>query len=449
MTMDCRNCQPILVDLLYGELATDAADAARAHLRTCASCRAAYEKLAAGLRVARTLEIVEPPARVEPKLLELAHARVLAIAEQRAAATPPPPSAWRVAVDFITRFAMARQVGMVTISLLIVAVGLWSLPQVWRRPVANVPASAAVPVAQQVAEEAAPSDGVKPADRLGLKMDTHGRILRSTDDEAASIAQSKSSGPGAVGDRVARDVDKSAARVQGAEPRMRRAYPAAHARSEAPVADRAAGANEPLLSPYRSDPGSPRPAVAARPFPASTPAPLGSARKKTAPEADMDERLAEPALGQASGSGAPQPAREAEGKAKVSSPTSMAAAPPPDLRAPAGTLAAQLAAASAVARRDGCAAALGRYQAIVAAGGTTSEAGQALLEIARCQTSLGQTASARQTLARAVQNPAVAPRARSMLSALDAAAPATGGASVQDPTAAPGMASPPHTDRTR
>ena len=90
----------------------------------------------------------------------------------------------------------------------------------------------------------------------------------------------------------------------------------------------------------------------------------------------------------------------------------------------ASDLATMLAAARAIAQRDGCAAALGRYQSIVSRGGNAPEAGEALLEVARCQTSLGQAAAARTSLERAAQNPAVAARARNMLSTSQAPAAA-------------------------
>jgi hypothetical protein len=178
--MDCRTCQPTLIDLLHGELATDAADAARAHLRECASCSAAYEALVAGQRFGRTLEMADPPAAVADRIMAFAEAHARTAQQQRAsAAAPSAQGVWRPLLEFVSRFAMARQVGMVTISLLIVAVGLWSLPQL-KGSQSGVPAVAAggTVLNPDAEESAVPPAGVQPAERLGLKMDARaGRIL--------------------------------------------------------------------------------------------------------------------------------------------------------------------------------------------------------------------------------------------------------------------------------
>src|SRR5262245_18346105 len=117
--MDCRTCEPTLIDLEHSELATDAAREARAHLATCVSCRASFETLMAATRLAAQLPLVEPPAHVAPRVMELAqaHARE-AVARQRVAA--PRPTPWQALLDFVGRLATLPQVAMATVMVLIV-----------------------------------------------------------------------------------------------------------------------------------------------------------------------------------------------------------------------------------------------------------------------------------------------------------------------------------------
>src|SRR5690348_9710568 len=125
--MDCRTCQPSLIDLLQGELALEAANQAREHIAHCANCKGALDKLTRGFKHAQQLPLEEPPQAVTARLLQMADEQA-----RRAAALRKPrgaPTVWQALLDFIGRFAAARQVGMVTITLLIMAVGLWSQPQ--------------------------------------------------------------------------------------------------------------------------------------------------------------------------------------------------------------------------------------------------------------------------------------------------------------------------------
>ena len=70
--MDCRTCQPSLIDLLHGELALEAAEQVRAHIAHCTNCKGALDKLAQGLQHARQLPLADPPQAVTARLLQLA-----------------------------------------------------------------------------------------------------------------------------------------------------------------------------------------------------------------------------------------------------------------------------------------------------------------------------------------------------------------------------------------
>src|SRR6185503_10940808 len=156
---------------------------AHAHLATCASCRASFETLTAATRLAAQLPLVEPPPHVAGRVMELAeaHARE-AIARQRVAA--PRPTPWQALLDFVGRLATRPQVAMATVMVLIVAVGLWSLPRLRHEPAV----AGGVVVNPEPEGEAAPSPGVEPAERLDLKVDMRAGRIRSKDAPVAAAA---------------------------------------------------------------------------------------------------------------------------------------------------------------------------------------------------------------------------------------------------------------------
>ncbi|HMI93199.1 MAG TPA: hypothetical protein VK509_17635, partial [Polyangiales bacterium] len=96
--MDCRTCEPTLIDLVHSELATDAAREAHAHLATCTSCRASFDTLVAATRLAAQLPMVEPPPELAGRVMAIAeaHAREAA-ARLRVAA--PRPTPWQALLD--------------------------------------------------------------------------------------------------------------------------------------------------------------------------------------------------------------------------------------------------------------------------------------------------------------------------------------------------------------
>ena len=190
--MDCRTCQPSLIDLLHGELALEAAEQVRAHIAHCANCKGALDKLSQGLRHAQQLQLSDSPQAVTAHLLQLAEEQA-----RRSAALRKPrgaPTVWQALLDFIGRFAAARQVGMVTIMMLIVAVGLWSLPQLKHTPVA----AGGTVVRPDESGEAAPSTGVEPAQPLDLKVDLRAGRIRSRDDVAMAAAPPAPAAPPAA-----------------------------------------------------------------------------------------------------------------------------------------------------------------------------------------------------------------------------------------------------------
>ncbi len=124
--MDCTHCESVLLDLCYGELPPAQEREARAHILDCPTCRKALSRLEAGQVAARYLPDDQPSAELTQKILRAAesHAR-------------RSTGGWlervQLVIESMARIAMTRQVAMATLSLLIVFVGLWSIPELTRR----------------------------------------------------------------------------------------------------------------------------------------------------------------------------------------------------------------------------------------------------------------------------------------------------------------------------
>jgi tetratricopeptide (TPR) repeat protein len=150
--MDCTHCESVLLDLCYGELTPAHEREVRAHIHDCTNCRKALSRLEAGQALARHLPDEPPP----PELTD----RIMRAAEAHARRNN---GGFRVrvqlAIESMARIAMTRQVAMATVSLLIVFVGLWSIPELTRRREART----AMVVEPAAEGEAGPSRDVLPA----------------------------------------------------------------------------------------------------------------------------------------------------------------------------------------------------------------------------------------------------------------------------------------------
>jgi tetratricopeptide (TPR) repeat protein len=132
VSMDCAGCEAIMDELRRGDLPARIEAEARSHLAQCPRCRAAHMRL---LRVeAETSSPARPAARSPHSRARRAILRFLR-SQPKAVPPPnaPPLTAYGALRDLLGRWAMAPQVAMGTVMLLIVLVGLWSLPQLTRR----------------------------------------------------------------------------------------------------------------------------------------------------------------------------------------------------------------------------------------------------------------------------------------------------------------------------
>lgn len=443
--MDCRTCEPTLIDLVHSELATDAAREAHAHLATCASCRTSFETLVAATRLAAQLPVVEPPPHVAARVMELAEAHARDVAARQRVATPQ-PTPWQALLDFVGRLATRPQVAMATIMVLIVAVGFWSLPRLRRQA---SPAVASVVVNPEPEGEAAPGTGVAPADRLDLKVDVRAGRIRSKDGmpvPAAATPTAVAAVPAPTSpaaDQALAERDKNADDPlatlddldlgEGANKQdTAGSMPAKHARSApASVAKPAVGDREFAQGPP--------PAAAER---ASAPkeeakgaASDSSATERVASADQQAELRARRNEGAALGGAAePEPKleRKAAAKPKAAYPQAQTGAgqgfaqgapmPAPAQQPAAQSPADLLMAARAHAKRGGCLAAMPDYQRLVLKDPSSAEAGSALIELAQCRRNAGDIDVARALLRRATAIPEVAGRARALLATLPGAA---------------------------
>jgi TolA-binding protein len=123
--MDCTHCEPVLLDLCYGELAPAHEREVRAHIHECPTCRKALSRLEAGQALARHLPDEAPSPELTDRILRAAQAHL----RQRGT----PLERFQGYLESMARIAMTRQVAMATMSLVIVFVGLWSIPELTHR----------------------------------------------------------------------------------------------------------------------------------------------------------------------------------------------------------------------------------------------------------------------------------------------------------------------------
>jgi hypothetical protein len=140
VSMECAGCEAILDELRRGDLPARIEAEARSHLAQCARCRAAHMRL---LRV--EAETSKPERLAAQSHRSRARQALLRFLRPQPKPRPevngPALSLYGAARGLLGRVAMAPQVAMGTVMLLIVLVGLWSLPQLTRRHAARFQAS--------------------------------------------------------------------------------------------------------------------------------------------------------------------------------------------------------------------------------------------------------------------------------------------------------------------
>jgi TolA-binding protein len=153
--MTCEKCKVDLLSLVYGEYEPSEAEAMHGVIASCSSCSTELEKLKRTVRLARQLDELEPPRALDRLILERARAHV---AEQKAASRAKPAmeeeektGLWAALLRWVGTFAMGPQVAMATLTLLVIGIGLWYLPEGQRREnatgtVVHAPDNEGIPV---------------------------------------------------------------------------------------------------------------------------------------------------------------------------------------------------------------------------------------------------------------------------------------------------------------
>ncbi len=413
--MDCELCEKNLIDLLYGELDESTTAEMRSHLEGCEACRQAHARLEGGRAFARKLELSPPPSLASV----LAAARVQAAANRAArepasapspAAAPPPERAEQDSglprwLRWLGAIAMGPQLGVVTVLLLMVGIGLWYLPQLGGNGDRG-PMDVLEPEPPPVSETTA----LAPAEPLQLEHDPRtGRVVTREHggDPAPGHEEVPASGGRTSPPRAPVPAPEVAAPELMAE--VEHVVPATddHAgvvqADSLPEVTSAAGAYEGGALPSLQAPDEPAPSSGTGT--ASTPP---SGPPPTAPPSPV---LPAPTAGVPGARWLETPSRnEAE---------TLAGGPRGDELA-AAALHGQ---ARQLAISGRCADAVGRYEQLQSRYPSYPESARASVELADCMRRIGRVSQARAALDRASRSPvtAVAQSARRQLLEMDAA----------------------------
>lgn len=394
--MNCEDCEKGLLELSYGELDESAAVTTRAHIETCASCRSAFQKIETGRAFARKLDVVPAPSM----------ATVLAAAREQAAlnraareqpvdtspvAQPRPReesspddsglSGW---LRWLGAVVMGPQLGVATVLLLVVGIGLYYLPQLGGGAGRGV-----APVLEPDPQQTSETSALAPAEPLQLTHDP--RTGRVTAEDEGPVEEPTTS-------------------------------PRREPRVGPPIADREAegtgtqGTPDPMDEIEQAIPGDPTPGeVRSDSLPELTTAAGSLESDPLPPSAEVwSPPTATPSTSPAPSAPATERAPQAQQFDMDSVPSGVRA---DDLGAAAlHGQARQLAAANR------CADSVARYQQLQSRYPEYPEGGRASVEMAECLRRLGRAREARVALDRATRSPvpAVASAARRQLVEMEA-----------------------------
>jgi hypothetical protein len=359
--MNCEQYEDPLLSLAEGDLPPDEAADVRAHAASCPRCGELLERLSAGHQLSLRLPMADPPAAVGSRIMAAARAHAAGNA-----GTPVAPhrglSATAI-LQWLREVALGPQVAMATVMLLVVAIGVWYLPDLRLEPDLR-----AGPV-MHPGVEGEPAPSAEAATAIQEPTEAEAPLAKA---EADAPAPGPAAAP--LEERAWRKRRQPGAfeggRGAGAATRdeSRRKEVAASPRPREPLADRA---------------------VMAEQAPAAAPAPARSASA-------AQRASSEPLLG-------------------LSGNDEVAAAPDP-LRSHADAL---MALARAQKDAGDCKRAVETYEAFLGAHRQHRLAPHAMLEAADCWLRLGKVERARHWLTKAARLPQTSREARAALQRLD------------------------------
>jgi hypothetical protein len=440
--MDCEKCEDLLLDELYGELDDVTSALVRRHVAGCSRCNAILSDFKGTRDLVSSFPVVTPPTSLEERIFA---------AEKEARKVVPIRSRALAFVSVAGRWAMRPQTAMAALFLLMIGSTTFLL-----KGRAGSHASAPVTVAQEGAPMAAAPAGKMETLAPNAARGAHGPLeqqqAQGTPPPAASAAAN-----------VVAAMDESPMK----EPRDLELAKGMSA-SDKPSAPARTTAHDPNAEDDRITNAS---APAGAPAPAPTMAPMTAGVANAGPVAAQyggDSK----ALGGASGGGAgfysQQPGNVngngngnakkdgdddfSQGMAAYQSRQYPTATQSFDRAGGRGDLNASLYAARSVRDGQGCVAAITRFDAVAARGGTSFVGADALFDGAQCNAQTGNVDTARAKYTQLLGVASHAQRAQQALDSLNqvaarrsapkAAAKAPAAAAAPPPATPPAQAAP-------
>jgi len=160
--MTCDRASDLLVELACGELTPELTAAVRSHAEGCARCGPELARFARVMDVAEALPLAEPSKAVEERILRAARqtlaARAGSTEAREAARELSGPRSWFAR---LSEWALSPQVAMASVLLLMVGIGLYSLPigREQERVAFEATPDERAPAASATANPATPSAG--------------------------------------------------------------------------------------------------------------------------------------------------------------------------------------------------------------------------------------------------------------------------------------------------
>ncbi len=125
MMMDCTRCDDLLLDLAYGELDEVTTAAAQRHVEGCTRCTAAMADVRVVREACRAIEMPEPPASLDARILAAAHAAVGTVtARPREITVDRPIPLFARFFDGFAALAMKPQMAMAAVLVVVVGVAV-------------------------------------------------------------------------------------------------------------------------------------------------------------------------------------------------------------------------------------------------------------------------------------------------------------------------------------